>query len=124
MTPAWGLFGGREAVGPDVVIDEGHEGERHMLKVNALPLAAGATVELRTGGGGGFGDPLERDPGRVRDDVLDGYVTREGAERDYAVVLADDLAVDEAATTRLRAERSKVPAEAGSARRSHGAGSA
>jgi N-methylhydantoinase B len=87
VTPAWGLFGGRGAVGPDVVVNGGRDDERHMLKVNAHPVAAGGVVELRTGGGGGFGDPLERDPERVREDVLDGYVTVEAAARDYGVVL-------------------------------------
>jgi N-methylhydantoinase B len=84
-TPAWGLFGGGEAVGPDVVVNAGREDERHMLKVNALPLPAGSVVELRTGGGGGFGDAHERDPERVRADVLDGFVTPEAAKRDYGV---------------------------------------
>ncbi|MGH3134777.1 MAG: hydantoinase B/oxoprolinase family protein [Gaiellaceae bacterium] len=87
LHPAWGLFGGREAVGPDCVVNPGRSGERHMLKVNALPLEPGDVVELRTGGGGGFGNPLERDPERVRADVIDGYVSREAAEREYGVVL-------------------------------------
>ena len=57
-----------------------------------------------TGGGGGWGDPTERDPERVREDVLDGYVTKEAAERDYGVVLTGaTLAIDAAATERLRA---------------------
>jgi N-methylhydantoinase B len=58
-----------------------------MLKVNAHPMAPGAVVDMRTGGGGGFGNPLERDPERVRADVRDGFVTVEGAARDYGVVL-------------------------------------
>ena len=106
MTPAWGLFGGRGAVGPDVVVDPEGPGERHLLKVNALPLAAGTIWELKTGGGGGFGDPLERDPERVREDVLDGYVTPAAGERDYGVVLRGDFSVDEDATRRLRAKLS------------------
>jgi N-methylhydantoinase B len=77
-----------------------------MLKVNAHPLAAGSVVELNTGGGGGYGNPDEREPERVRTDVLDGYVSREAAARDYGVVLDDALAVDGAATAELRAARS------------------
>jgi N-methylhydantoinase B len=103
VTPAWGLFGGGDAVGPDVIINQGLPDERRMLKVNAHPLAAGSIVDLLTGGGGGFGLPLERDPERVLIDVLDGYVSREAAQRDYGVVLSDDLAVDEEATRELRA---------------------
>ncbi len=94
VTPGWGLFGGREAVGPDVVVNHGRADERHMLKANAHPLESGSVVELRTGGGGGFGDPRERDPERVRSDVIDGFVTREAAARDYGVVLdSETLAV-------------------------------
>jgi N-methylhydantoinase B len=102
VTPGWGLFGGRDAVGPDCIVNPGRDDERHMLKVNALPLETGDVTELRTGGGGGFGDPLERDPQHVRRDVVDGYVTREGAERDYGVLLTDLLEVDEEATRRAR----------------------
>jgi N-methylhydantoinase B len=102
VTPAWGLFGGGDAVGPDVVVNPGREGERHLLKANALPLEAGDVVELRTGGGGGFGAVLERDPRRVALDVADGYVTREAAERVYGVVLDEGLQVDEDATARAR----------------------
>jgi len=87
VTPAWGLFGGRDAVGPDVVVNAGGSNERHLLKANAYLLEPGSVVELLTGGGGGFGDPHQRDPERVRRDVLDGYVTREAAERDYGVKL-------------------------------------
>ena len=62
VTPAWGLFGGSDAVGPDVIINAGRPDERRMLKVNAHPLAAGSVVDLLTGGGGGFGDPLRARP--------------------------------------------------------------
>jgi N-methylhydantoinase B len=87
VTPAWGLFEGRSAVGPDVVVNPGRADERHLLKVNALSLRAGDVVRVQTGGGGGYGNPLQRDPERVREDVLDGYVSPEAAEADYGVVL-------------------------------------
>ena len=103
VPPAWGLFGGRDAVGPDVVVNPGHEDERHLLKANDLPLERGDVVTLLTGGGGGFGAPLEREPERVRQDVVDGYVSREAAVRDYGVVLRDDLTIDEEATRSQRA---------------------
>jgi len=73
-----------------------------MLKANALPLEAGDVVKTQTGGGGGWGDPWKRDPQRVVADVIDGYVTPEGAERDYGVVLRADLTLDEAATRSRR----------------------
>ena len=89
-TPGWGLFGGANAVGPDVSVNPGREDERHMLKVNAHPLAPGSVVDMRTGGGGGFGNPHERDQERVREDVRDGFVSLEAAARDYGVVLDPD----------------------------------
>jgi N-methylhydantoinase B len=102
VTPAWGLFGGHDAVGPDVVANPGRKDERHMLKVNSLPMKAGDVVKHYTGGGGGYGNPWERDPHLVREDVMDGYVTRQGAERDYGVILKEDLSIDEKATQERR----------------------
>jgi N-methylhydantoinase B len=62
------------------------------------------------GGGGGWGDPLDRDPQAVLDDVLDEYVSVKGAARDYGVVLTGSLedltlAIDGAATEELRTRR-------------------
>jgi N-methylhydantoinase B len=59
-------------------------------------------VDLMTGGGGGYGVPTERDREAVRNDVIDGFVSREAAERDYGVALDEDLGIDEEATERLR----------------------
>jgi N-methylhydantoinase B len=71
-----------------------------------------ATLRYISNAGGGWGDPLERDPERVKRDVRDGYVTVEGAARDYGVVVSGDpeedperLAVDVEATERLRRSR-------------------
>ena len=66
-------------------------------------------------GGGGYGSPLEREPDRVRHDVVEGWVTRERAVAVYGVVLNERDEVDETAT---EARRSLV-AE-GSARRANG----
>ena len=59
--------------------------------------------------GGGYGDPLERDPAKVLDDVLDGFITVDHARDDYGVVLraVDDgygWALNSEATRALRAE--------------------
>ena len=72
-------------------------------KISELPLVDGAIVRLATAGGGGFGDPLERDPAAVRADVVSGYVSPPAAKADYGVVLAEGLEVDLAATKRHRA---------------------
>ena len=59
--------------------------------------------------GGGYGDPLERDPQFVLGDVLDGYGSVVGAREDYAVVIAPDkLTIDVEMTKRLRNERRSV----------------
>jgi N-methylhydantoinase B len=73
-------------------------------KVTGYPLQAGDLVVMQSAGGGGFGDPLTRDPERVRADVAAGRVSRERAHDGYGVVLAADGRVDEGATSARRAE--------------------
>jgi len=70
----------------------------------------------QTNGGGGWGNPLERDPERVRVDVRDEYVSIQGAFEQYGVVVVGDpqsdpeaLVVDEAATSLRRAELAGAP---------------
>jgi N-methylhydantoinase B len=59
-------------------------------------------ARLELPGGGGFGDPRQRDPQLVAADVLDGLISREQAERDYRVAFTADGDVDSIATARLR----------------------
>jgi N-methylhydantoinase B len=82
-TPAWGLFGGSPGTPPDVVINPGRDDERHLLKSSRLPLAQGDVVRTMTGGGGGFGDPRDRDPEAIREDLLDRQVTPAHAREVY-----------------------------------------
>ena len=75
-----------------------------------VPMEAGDIVQYDYGGGGGWGDALDRDPQAVLDDVLDEYVSVAGAERDYGVVLTGlledlTLALDVEATEELRDRR-------------------
>jgi N-methylhydantoinase B len=84
VTPGLGLFGGRSGGIPEVTIDPGTPNERHLLKVNHLPVKRGTIVRAITGGGGGYGPPTERSPDRLASDLADGYVTRDGDMRDYA----------------------------------------
>ena len=65
---------------------------------------------LQLPGGGGFGDPLNRDPARVRDDVLDDLITAEDARRDYGVAIDAEGEIDLAETKRLRASRKPATA--------------
>ncbi|MFN2614663.1 MAG: hydantoinase B/oxoprolinase family protein, partial [Actinomycetota bacterium] len=94
---------------PDRLVIRQPDGSEKVITHTALyePLAAGARLEYQRGGGGGWGDPLERDPQKVCEDVLDEYVSVEAAERDYGVVLtgrAEDysLRVDTDATEARR----------------------
>jgi N-methylhydantoinase B len=62
-------------------------------------------VRLDSGGGAGWGDAYDRDPSAVLEDVIDGYVSLEGAARDYGVAVRatpEGSAIDEAETRRLR----------------------
>ncbi len=75
-----------------------------------IPHEVGERIVYDYGGGGGWGSPYDRDPQAVLDDVLDEYVSVEGALRDYGVALTGSLedltlAVDEAATAAERARR-------------------
>jgi N-methylhydantoinase B len=78
------------------------ENEFKSMAGSHVPVPVRAEVIVRTGGGGGFGDPLERDPAAVRNDVLEEFITSASARDDYGVVLRDDLTLDEAATKRAR----------------------
>lgn len=71
-------------------------------KSNGAPLGDGDVMEIRVCGGGGYGDPLDRDPARVARDVALGYATRDAAHSVYGVVLNGAGEVDEAATTARR----------------------
>ncbi len=104
-TPQWGLFGGHDGAIPNVTVypSDGQD-SYDVLKGTGISLKKGSRVVARTGGGGGYGDPLEREPERVLEDVLDEYVSREAARDVYGVVLTDDQnpRIDAAATERLR----------------------
>lgn len=66
------------------------------------PIAPGESFYLGLAGGGGYGDPTQRDPQVVAGDVADDYVSRETAESTYGVILNDDLTVNEPATNDRR----------------------
>jgi N-methylhydantoinase B len=108
--PMAGVQGGHDGAPNRLVVRFDTNPEAIANVANAVAHAAGEAFEYRYGGGAGWGDPLDRDPERVRDDVLDEYVSPEAALRDYGVVLRGHLedytlAVDAAATRRLREER-------------------
>jgi N-methylhydantoinase B len=106
VLPPYGVCGGA-AGAPNrfVVAREGRVVEPSALpgKISGFPVRAGDVVLLQSSGGGGYGDPLTRDPTAVARDVADGYVSAAKAASVYGVVLADGRA-DADATARRRSE--------------------
>jgi N-methylhydantoinase B len=106
--PLPGWVGGYEGAGNFIVVNEGEPDEMISGEVGIAHVAYDPTKTIfsQSGGGGGWGDPLDRDPAAVLEDVLDEYVSLEGAKADYGVVIdADTWTVDIAATKRERADR-------------------
>ena len=74
----------------------------HLSKDQDIRLKAGDRVEVMTPGGGGYGDPFEREPELVRRDVLRGYYAREAAAALFGVAITPAGEIDAAETLRLR----------------------
>ena len=96
--PARGRDGGRPGGAGTVALRSG----RPIRPKGRQTVPPRDAIRLGLPGGGGVGDPRTRDPQRVLDDVLDGFITAEEARRDYAVVIDADGRLDLAATQRLR----------------------
>jgi N-methylhydantoinase B len=100
------LYGGGEGTPGAVVFNPAAANEEQLMSKFPYKLVGdGDTISTIGPCGGGYGDPLERDPQQVLEDVLDEYVSLQEASGAYGVVLSQNgTAVDEAATQRLRAE--------------------
>jgi N-methylhydantoinase B len=85
----WGLHGGKDALANRISIrrSDGKIERFPTGKIRPTELAEGDGFLIETAGGGGFWNPLERDPERVLADVRSGYVSLEAARRDYGVVI-------------------------------------
>ena len=91
--------------------DGGHDGMAGVLRLGSgarlrgkgqQTVPKGEALVIEMPGGGGLGDPLQRDPARVAEDVRLGLVSREAAANLYGVVLVEDFSVDAAATAERR----------------------
>jgi N-methylhydantoinase B len=105
--PPWGVEGGHAALPNKIRVRRanGDVEEFPNGKVNSLPVTPGDAIIISAGGGGGFGDPLERDPEAVRWDVIRLYVSPEQARDVYGVVLdGNTKQVDAEGAKRRRAE--------------------
>jgi N-methylhydantoinase B len=100
--PPWGLWGGKPGEAGGYLLRLPGENDFKPMVGAHIPVPLNAEAIVRTGGGGGWGDPIERDPAVVRGDVLEELVSREAALEHYGVVLRDDLTLDEAATQQRR----------------------
>lgn len=104
----WGASGGKPGRVTHVRIVRDGKETAPPLKCEYYALRRGDIEIVHTGGGGGHGSPWEREPERVRRDVVEGYVTPQAARDEYGVVIdPKTLALDAEAT---RARRDKMPA--------------
>jgi N-methylhydantoinase B len=99
---SWPLWGGEPGTTADSLIRRPGENEFHELYGHRYLVPAETQVLTRRSGGGGWGDPLDREIELVRWDVIEGYVSRPAAAEKYGVVLKDDLSIDAKATETLR----------------------
>lgn len=102
--PPEGLFNGKNGSRAQFLINE-ERGNPYGL----TQLKPGDVVIMDAAGGGGYGDPLERDPELIENDMADGYVSVESAKEDYGVVInRENMGVDKEATDNLRASMKKI----------------
>jgi N-methylhydantoinase B len=110
LCPPWGLHGGKEAMANRFSIvrkDDSIERLPTGKTIGHVTLQPGDGFLVEVGGGGGFGDPLERDPDRVLADVRSEYVSIEAARSNYGVVIHQSgrhFVLDRKATDELRRE--------------------
>ncbi len=104
----WGVKGGKAGMPFQVTIDVGGPDERDVdALADAEPVKAGQIIRIRTTGGGGWGDPLERPYAEVERDLRWGKVSFDGARTAYGVIASgtrDEPSIDERASDELRAE--------------------
>jgi N-methylhydantoinase B len=117
-TRAFGLLGAQPGSLPTIRVTSG-DGTQRELGLNAFhAIHDGDTFLIVSQGGGGFGDPLEREPEQVMRDVVEGYVSAEKALADYGVVMVGvdgAYGIDSEATRSERLQRKTARAKAGAA---------
>ena len=100
--PPWGIAGGTAGEpGGNLLKLPGEKAFKWITGAN-IPVPLNSLAIVRTGGGGGWGDPLERDAALVAADAAEGLISRRAARELYGVVLQGSMSLDEGATQRLR----------------------
>jgi N-methylhydantoinase B len=104
--PTWGVAGGMGGGTSRVVMNPGTPQEKAVRAFSDDNVwKKGDLVRVYTAGGGGWGDPLERETDQVLNDVLDGFVSVESAQESYGVVIDPEImVVDQRATAAKRSE--------------------
>jgi len=104
LTPPWGILGGKPGACSEKTLLRLDGGKESLpSKVDNVKVQNGDRIIFRTAGGGGWGDPLERDPKRVCKDVVRRLMSAEAAREQYGVVLTgDNKFADDKATRDLR----------------------
>lgn len=97
----WGLVGGGCGVNARTILNYGRQDEKELGKIDMVELGPADTITIMTPGGGGYGDPLEREADLVMNDVERGFVSAEMARSAYGVAIASG-SVDVAETRELR----------------------
>jgi N-methylhydantoinase B len=106
VTAPYGLFGGQPGSLNLAFINEGRKGTRELRAKETVQLEKGDTYSTYPSGGGGWGNPLERDVEAVREDARNEIVSREAAQKIYGVVLeGDDYVINTDKTRALRSGR-------------------
>ncbi len=105
--PPWGLEGGGPGATAHVEIRR-TDGTVEKLTKGDRALCPGDVVRVLSGGGGGFGNPLERPISSVQNDLLQGYVSAEAALKGYGVVVEDGVRVNLQETARLRSRMTRA----------------
>jgi N-methylhydantoinase B len=100
--PPWGLWGGTPGEPGSYLLKRPNEKSFTHMAGSHIPVTIGAEAIVRTGGGGGWGDPLERDPALVAEDVSEGLISAAAARKLYGVAVRGNMSLDESATRKLR----------------------
>jgi len=104
-----GLFRGKEGTPGSFVINPGSADERKERSKGVGRILAGELLSIRLPGSGGYGPPAERDPEKVKWDLINGKISRHSAETVYLVAFNPDLTVHHDQTRRIRETSSSAP---------------
>ena len=106
----WGIEGGKTAKPPKITVtgEDGSIKANNLFKTNNFTIEKGWKLTVCSAGGGGYGDPYKREPGKVLNDYLEEYISREHAQKKYGVVITDSGEIDIEMTDGLRKIKKRI----------------